>query len=107
MSLIRQVWLLLLFTLASVFVAAVGVSLHSARQYLDTQLTVKNNDAAQALALTLSQQRGDPTAMELVLSGRPRWRLWTPPARETPPWPASPRGCCTRQRGTTRCWRRR
>ena len=70
MSLIRQVWLLLLFTLASVFVAAVGVSLHSARQYLDTQLTVKNNDAAQALALTLSQQRGDPTAMELVLSGQ-------------------------------------
>jgi diguanylate cyclase (GGDEF)-like protein len=70
MSLIRQVWLLLLFTLAAVFVAAVGVSLHSARQYLDTQLTVKNNDAAQALALTLSQQRGDPTAMELVLSGQ-------------------------------------
>lgn len=70
MSLIRQVWLLLLLTLAAVFVAAVGVSLHSARQYLDTQLTVKNNDAAQALALTLSQQRGDPTAMELVLAGQ-------------------------------------
>jgi len=70
MSLIRQVWLLLLFTLAAVFIAAVGVSLHSARQYLDTQLTVKNNDAAQALALTLSQQRGDATAMELVLSGQ-------------------------------------
>lgn len=70
MSLIRQVWLLLLFTLVAVFMAAVGVSLHSARQYLGTQLTVKNNDAAQALALTLSQQRGDPTAMELVLSGQ-------------------------------------
>lgn len=70
MSLIRQVWLLLVFTLVSVFVAAVGVSVHSARHYLDTQLTVKNSDAAQALALTLSQQRGDPTAMELVLAGQ-------------------------------------
>lgn len=70
MSLIRQVWLLLVFTLIAVSLAAVGVSLHSARHYLDTQLTAKNGDAAQALALTLSQQRGDATAMELVLSGQ-------------------------------------
>src|SRR3954453_11144128 len=58
MSLIRQVWLLLTVTLALAFAGAIGVSVLSARQYLETQLAQKNNDAAQAIALTLSQQKG-------------------------------------------------
>jgi len=70
MSLIRQVWFLLLLTLAVAFVGAVGVSVHSARHYLQTQLTLKNNDVAQSLALTLSQQKGERTAMELALSSQ-------------------------------------
>lgn len=67
MSLIRQVWLLLALTLVLAFAAAFGITVHSARQYLETQLGLKNNDTAQFLALTLSQQKGDPTAMELVI----------------------------------------
>lgn len=70
MSLIRQVWLLLVLTLLVAFVGAVGVSMSTARDYLLTQLSAKNNDTAQALALTLSQQRGDQTAMELMLSSQ-------------------------------------
>jgi diguanylate cyclase (GGDEF)-like protein len=70
MSLIRQVWLLLAVTLALAFAAAFGITVHSARQYLETQLTLKNNDTAQFLALSLSQQRGDPTAMELVMASQ-------------------------------------
>ena len=66
MSLIRQVWLLLALTLVLAFAAAFGITVHSTRQYLETQLALKNNDTAQFLALTLSQQKGDATAMELA-----------------------------------------
>ena len=71
MSLIRQVWLLLALTLVLAFVGATGVSVRSARQYLQTQLDLKNNDTAQALALTLSQQRGDKVALELAMAKLP------------------------------------
>jgi diguanylate cyclase (GGDEF)-like protein len=70
MSLIRQVWLLLALTLVLAFVGATGVSVRSARQYLQTQLDLKNNDTAQALALTLSQQHGDPVALELAIASQ-------------------------------------
>jgi diguanylate cyclase (GGDEF)-like protein len=70
MSLIRQVWLLLSVTLLLAFAGAIGVSVHSARHYLQTQLALKNNDTAQSLALTLSQQKGDPVALELAISSQ-------------------------------------
>lgn len=70
MSLIRQVWLLLLLTLSLAFAGAFGVSVQSARHYLETQITLKNNDTAQSLALTLSQQHGDPTAMDLIVASQ-------------------------------------
>jgi EAL domain-containing protein (putative c-di-GMP-specific phosphodiesterase class I)/GGDEF domain-containing protein len=70
MSLIRQVWLLLTLTLVLAFAAAIGVSVHSARQYLQTQLDLKNNDAAQAIALTLSQQHGEQAALEAVVASQ-------------------------------------
>lgn len=70
MSLIRQVWLLLWLTLATALAGAIGVSVHSARQYLATQLTQKNNDTAQALALAMSQFHGDLTGLELALSSQ-------------------------------------
>ena len=70
MSLIRQVWLLLLLALSLALAGAFGISVHSARQYLQTQLGLKNADTAQALAMTLSQQKGDPTGMELVIASQ-------------------------------------
>jgi diguanylate cyclase (GGDEF)-like protein len=70
MSLIRQVWLLLSVTLVLAFAGAIGVSVHAARHYLQTQLNLKNNDTAQSLALTLSQQKGDPVALELAISSQ-------------------------------------
>lgn len=70
MSLIRQVWLLLLLTLAIAVLGAVGVSVGSARQYLQAQLSLKNNDTAQAMALTMSQSGGDMTTIELMLSSQ-------------------------------------
>jgi diguanylate cyclase (GGDEF)-like protein len=70
MSLIRQVWLLLSVTLLLAFAGAIGVSVHAARHYLQTQLALKNNDTAQSLALTLSQQKGDAVAQELAISSQ-------------------------------------
>lgn len=70
MSLIRQVWLLLAMTLLLACVAAFGVSLHSTRQTLDAQLSLRNRDTARFLALTLSPHTGDATAMELVIAGQ-------------------------------------
>ena len=68
MSLIRQIWLLLLATLLMAFVGSFAVWMFSARGYLETQLRLKNADNAQALALNLSQLKGDTTAMELTVS---------------------------------------
>jgi diguanylate cyclase (GGDEF)-like protein len=70
MSLIRQVWLMLMLTLAAAFIGSAVVSIGSARQYLETQLSQKNNDAAQSMALSMSQQHGELTAIELALSSQ-------------------------------------
>jgi EAL domain-containing protein (putative c-di-GMP-specific phosphodiesterase class I)/GGDEF domain-containing protein len=70
MSLIRQIWWLLLGSLLLAFAGAVGVTTLSARDTLQTQLQLKNNDNAQSLALALSQQRGEPALMDLVLSAQ-------------------------------------
>ena len=96
MSLIRQVWLLLSVTLVLAFAGAIGVSVHAARHYLQTQLNLKNNDIAQSLALTLSQQKGDLVALELAIASQfdtgyyERIRLVAPGGRLTVEKQAAP-----------------
>lgn len=68
MSLIRQIWLLLLVTLLMAFFGSFAVWMLSARGYLETQLRLKNADNAQSLALNLSQQKGELAAMDLTTS---------------------------------------
>ena len=70
MSLIRQIWLLLLATLVLAFAASVSVNVTSARDTLQTQLRLKNSDNATALALVLSQQKGQLELMELALAAQ-------------------------------------
>lgn len=70
MSLIRQIWALLAFVLCAAFAGSFAVSVFSARDYLSTQLSLKNNDTAQLLALSLSQNQGDATLMELAISSQ-------------------------------------
>ncbi len=67
MSLIRQIWLLLLVTLLMAFFGSFAVWMLSARGYLETQLRLKNADNAQSLALNLSQQKGDIPSMDLTV----------------------------------------
>jgi diguanylate cyclase (GGDEF)-like protein len=70
MSLIRQIWLLLVGMVLLAFLGSFLVWMMSSRSNLETQLRMKNSDAAQSLALTLSQQHGDPALMELVIAAQ-------------------------------------
>lgn len=70
MSLMRQVWLLVLGVVLMSLVGSVAVSAGSVRHLIRTQLQVKNEDNAAALALALSQQRGDAGLMELLISAQ-------------------------------------
>lgn len=70
MSLIRQVWLLIMATILLACAGSVLMSVRTARQSLETQLSVKNNDNAQSLAFSLSQQRGDQALLELAISSQ-------------------------------------
>lgn len=70
MSLIRQIWLLLVVTVVLSLLASVTVGVASARETLQTQLRLKNADNAQALALALSQQHGDATLIDLLLAAQ-------------------------------------
>jgi EAL domain-containing protein (putative c-di-GMP-specific phosphodiesterase class I)/GGDEF domain-containing protein len=66
----RQIGLLLAAVVLLALAGAVGVNLHAARDTMATQLKLKNSDNAQNLALALSQQRGDPALMELLLAAQ-------------------------------------
>ncbi|MBE7416663.1 MAG: EAL domain-containing protein [Ideonella sp.] len=70
MSLIRRMALLMLLVVLLALAGGVLTTLVAARNTLQAQLTVKNRDNAQALALALSQQRGDAALMELVLAAQ-------------------------------------
>jgi diguanylate cyclase (GGDEF)-like protein len=70
MSLIRQIWLLLWGTLLLAFVGGVVVNVSATRDTLQTQLALKNTDNANALALVLSQQKGDAQLMGLVVASQ-------------------------------------
>jgi diguanylate cyclase (GGDEF)-like protein len=70
MSLIRRFALLMLAVMLLALAGGVATTLTAARDTLQTQLGVKNRDNAQSLALALSQQRGDTSLMEVVLSAQ-------------------------------------
>ena len=70
MSLIRQIRLLLLGVVLLAIAGGVTVNLLSARDALQTQLRLKNSDNAQALALALSQQHGEPQLIELLMAAQ-------------------------------------
>ncbi len=70
MSLIKQLWLAITMVMAVAFSGSMLVSVLSARQYLQQELRVKNNDNAAALALTLSQLPKDPVTVELQVAAQ-------------------------------------
>ncbi|MEY4909407.1 MAG: hypothetical protein RL260_3125, partial [Pseudomonadota bacterium] len=70
MSLIRQIWILILGTILLSCAGSVLVSVWTARNSLETQLSVKNNDNAQSLALSLSHQGEDAALLGISISAQ-------------------------------------
>jgi len=70
MSLIRQLWLLLLGTVLVGVAGSALVTVGAARDDLEAQLQRQNADSARALALALSQPRPHGTPIGTLLSGQ-------------------------------------
>jgi len=70
MTLIRQVWLMLFGVLLFALLGSVATHTLVARQSLNVQLQVRNDDGAMMLALALSQQQGDIARMQLVAAAQ-------------------------------------
>jgi diguanylate cyclase (GGDEF)-like protein len=69
MSLLRQLWTTVIVASLVALVGSAGVSLYTARSYLEQQLLAQGADGASALALAISQQpKDDRTAPELLVT---------------------------------------
>lgn len=68
MSLIRQLWLAIIFGAMIAFAGSFIVSMLTARHYLEEQLAIKNADNAASLALSMSQLPKDPVTVELQVA---------------------------------------
>jgi predicted signal transduction protein with EAL and GGDEF domain len=70
MSLIKQLWIAIIFLVVIVFTGSLITSIASSRGYLIEQLTEKNIDNATSLALTISQMEKDIVNIELLLAAQ-------------------------------------
>lgn len=70
MSLIRQLWLLVIIITVTACTGSLVTSLWSNRQYVEEQLEVKNHDNAASLAISLSQQGGDMNTIRLLVAAQ-------------------------------------
>ncbi|KAF0811280.1 RNase E specificity factor CsrD [Andreprevotia sp. IGB-42] len=68
MSLFRQLWLLTVIATILAFTGCFFISMHNARNYLESQLATQSNDNASSLALSMSQQSKDAAMVELQVS---------------------------------------
>lgn len=68
MSLFRQLWLAVIASTIIAFAGSFIVSMVTARDYLEQQLAIKNNDNAASLALSMSQLDKDPVTVELQVA---------------------------------------
>ena len=68
MSIYRQLWLAAIASMALALGGALLASMLGARDYLGSQLTLKNHDNAVALALMLSMDKPDPVKTTLLVA---------------------------------------
>lgn len=70
MSLVKQLWLAISGLMILVFISSFSISSLSAKSYYQEQLSLKNNDNANSLALVLSQMEKDPVTVELLVAAQ-------------------------------------
>ncbi|MDN3526342.1 LapD/MoxY N-terminal periplasmic domain-containing protein [Halomonas sabkhae] len=70
MSLIKQLWLIILGLLILAFSGSLFISVTSSHDYIERSIRLKNADNANALALTMSQLPKDGVTLELLASAQ-------------------------------------
>ncbi|GHC25179.1 EAL domain-containing protein [Aidingimonas halophila] len=70
MSLIKQLWLTILVLLLIAFGGSLFIAITTTKQALEQEVSIKNADNANALALSMSQLSKDPTEMELLIAAQ-------------------------------------
>ncbi len=70
MSLIKQLWLAILFTVTVASTGSFILSTLSSKNYLEEQLQMKNIDNVTSLALSMSQMKKDSVTLDLLLSAQ-------------------------------------
>ncbi|EXJ11550.1 MULTISPECIES: bifunctional diguanylate cyclase/phosphodiesterase [Nitrincola] len=70
MSLIKQLWIAVVVLMILAFISSFSISTYTAKAYFEEQLTLKNIDNANSLALTLSQLEKDPVTLELLIAAQ-------------------------------------
>lgn len=68
MSLLRRLWVSVVVAMGVVLAGSFGVTLLTARGYLEQQLSAQAGDGAVSLALSMSQQSKDVATLELLIS---------------------------------------
>jgi EAL domain-containing protein (putative c-di-GMP-specific phosphodiesterase class I)/GGDEF domain-containing protein len=70
MSLIKQLWLAIIFTVTLATAGSFIFSMLSSKSYLEEQMQMKNIDNATSLALSISQMEKDPTVIDLLIAAQ-------------------------------------
>jgi len=70
MSLIKQLWLIVVVLLLLAFGGSLFIGVTASRAYIEQEVLIKNADNASALALTMSQMPKDPVTLELLVSAQ-------------------------------------
>lgn len=70
MSLIKQLWLIILGLLLLAFGGSLFIGVTSSRAYIEQEVRIKNADNANALALSMSQMPKDDVTVELLLAAQ-------------------------------------
>ncbi|WP_168014469.1 bifunctional diguanylate cyclase/phosphodiesterase [Halomonas salinarum] len=70
MSLIKQLWLAIAAVLLLAFGGSLLVGLSTTQDYIEQEIRIKNEDNANALALSMSQLDKDPVSIELLMAAQ-------------------------------------
>lgn len=70
MSLIKQLWLIVVVLLLLAVGGSLFIGVTASRAYIEQEVLIKNADTASALALTMSQMPKDPVTLELLVSAQ-------------------------------------
>ncbi|MCX9158577.1 EAL domain-containing protein [Niveibacterium sp. 24ML] len=68
MSLLRQLWITVIFASVLAWLGSFAVSTYTARDYLQQQLLAQSADGATSLALSMTQTAKDPAMRELMVT---------------------------------------